>query len=266
MPYYLIIACALLLLQSMPVQAQAAVGGHEIDYQADGQTMKGYLAYDDSIKGKRPGVIVVHEWWGVNDYARHRANMLARLGYVALAVDMYGDGRLAANPADAAKFSRQVSGNMAVARQRFAAGMRVLREHPSVDSSRIAAIGYCFGGGIVLQMARQGLDLKGVVSFHGSLRTENPARPGKVKARILVCNGGADKLSSMEDITGFIKEMVHAGVDFEFHSFPGALHSFTNPAADLLAKKFNLPIGYQKKADEESWREMQDFLKAVFDE
>ncbi len=133
-----------------------------------------------------------------------------------------------------------------------------------MDGSRIAAIGYCFGGGIVLQMAREGLDLKGVVSFHGSLRTEAPARPGMVKARILVCNGGADKFSSMADITGFIKEMVDAGADFEFHSFPGALHSFTNPAADQLAQKFKLPIGYQKKADEESWREMQDFLKAVF--
>lgn len=263
MLYYLVIASVLFF---QCITAQAAVVGHETDYQAAGQTMKGYLVYDDSIKGKRPGVIVVHEWWGLNDYARKRAKMLARLGYVALAVDMYGAGRQAAHPVDAAKFSGEVWANMAAARERFAAGMKVLQKHPEVDRSRIAAIGYCFGGGIVLQMAREGMDLKGVVSFHGSLKTEEPARRGKVKARILVCNGGADKFSSMEDITGFITEMVNAGVDFEFHSFPGALHSFTNPGADLLAEKFKLPIGYQKKADEESWQEMQDFLKAVFSE
>lgn len=258
---YLLLICIFLL---QVTAAQAAIVGEETTYKAGEQLLKGYLAYDDSLKGDRPAVLVVHEWWGLNEYARKRAEMLAGLGFVALAVDMYGDGRQADHPGEAGKFAAAVRSNMEVARQRFAAAMQVLQQHPGVDGSRIAAIGYCFGGGIVLQMARDGMDLKGVVSFHGSLKPSTMAAPGKVKARILVCNGGADKLIPMEDITAFIKEMVAAGVDFEFHSFPGALHSFTNPGADLLAEKFNIAIGYQKKADEESWRELQDFLRAVF--
>lgn len=259
--------CSLLLMCFFLLQAtavHAAIVGEETTYRAGDQILKGYLAYDDSLEGKRPAVLVVHEWWGLNEYARMRAEMLAQLGYVALAVDMYGDGKQADHPEEAAEFAAEVHSNMTAARQRFAAAMEVLKKQPGVDGSRIAAIGYCFGGGIVLQMAREGMDLRGVVSFHGSLKASSPATPGRIKARILVCNGGADKFNPMEVITEFIKEMVDAGADFEFHSFPGALHSFTNPGADLLAEKFKLPIGYQKKADEESWLEMQNFLKAVF--
>jgi dienelactone hydrolase len=207
---------------------------------------------------------VVHEWWGLNDYARKRAEMLAQAGYVALAVDMYGEGKTAGHPDEAGKFSAAVKANLPEARKRFLAGMEVLKGNPFTDPTRIAAIGYCFGGGMVLQMARDGLDLKGVVSFHGTLDTNEPAKAGAIKAEILVFHGGADKFIPMEAIQAFIKEMTEAGADFTFHSFPGALHSFTNPGADELGKKFKLPLAYQAKADQDSWRETMAFFARIF--
>lgn len=252
------------LLASGLEAAQAAVVGKDVEYAAGGQPLKGYLAYDDALSGKRPGILVVHEWWGQNEYARKRARMLASLGYVALAVDMYGNGRQAAHPDEASKFAAEVRKNMKVGRERFSAAMELLRKQPQVDAGQIAAIGYCFGGGIALQMARDGLDLKGVVSFHGSLATDAPAEKGNVKAEILVCNGGADKLVPMEQIQAFIKEMVAADVLFKFNSYPGALHSFTNPDADRLAAEFKLPIGYNARADRLSWQDMQCFFRQIF--
>jgi len=244
--------------------AQGAVVGKEVIYQADGVNLKGYLAYDDSISGRRPGVIVVHEWWGLNDYAHRRAEMLAGAGYTALAVDMYGDGRQADHPDEAGKFATEVSKNLPLERKRFLAGLEVLKNDSHTDPTRLAAIGYCFGGGVVLQMARDGVDLKGVVSFHGELGTSEPAKPGVIKAVILVESGGADKFTPPQVVHDFIKEMTAAEADFTFHSLPGALHSFTNPDADRLGKKFNLPLAYQEKADRESWREMLDLFTRIF--
>jgi dienelactone hydrolase len=226
--------------------------------------MNGYMAYDDSTSAKRPGVLVVHEWWGHNEYARLRARMLAELGYVALAVDMYGGGKKADHPEDAGKFATEVRRNLPAAKKRFMAAMQVLKKHPLVDPNSIAAIGYCFGGGVVLQMARQGLDLDAVVSFHGSLATDNPAKPGTVKARILICDGADDKLVSPEQIQAFHLEMRAAGVKYKFVSYPGAKHSFTNPDADTYAEKFNIPLGYNAEADKRSWYDMQNFLQESF--
>jgi dienelactone hydrolase len=245
-------------------QAQAAVVGKEISYRADDVELKGYIAYDDTLKIKRPGVIVVHEWWGHNPYVRKRADLLAAAGYVALAVDMYGDGRQATHPDEAGKFATEVRNNLPMARKRFLAGMEVLKANPMTDSDKLAAIGYCFGGGVVLQMARDGVDLKGVVSFHGALDGGEPAKPGAVKAEVLVFNGGADKFTPLETIQTFIKEMIGAEADFSFHSLPGAMHSFTNPDADRLGDEFKLPLAYQEKADKESWREMLAFFNRIF--
>jgi dienelactone hydrolase len=241
-----------------------AVKGEPVSYNTGELTFNGYLAYDDSISTKRPGILVVHEWWGHNEYARQRARMLAELGYVALAVDMYGSGKKAEHPEDAGKFAAEVRQNLPAAKKRFLAAMQILKDHPLVDQTHIAAIGYCFGGTVVLQMARQGLDLDAVVSFHGALATDNPAVPGAVKARILVCDGADDKLVPPGQIKMFFMEMKKAGVDFKFVSYPGAKHSFTNPDADTYAKKFNLPIGYNAEADKRSWQDMQDFLEESF--
>lgn len=242
----------------------AAVKGEEVEYSSEGVTMKGYIAYDDAVEGKRPGILVVHEWWGHNEYARKRARMLAELGYTALAVDMYGDGKTAAHPEDAGAFSGEVFKNMPVARARFLAATELLKNHETVDAGRIGAIGYCFGGGIVLAMARMGVDVQGVVSFHGSLGTQSPAQPGTVKAKVLVCNGAADPFVPKEDIDAIKKEMNDANVDFTFKSYKGAKHSFTNPEATEKGKKFNLPLEYNAKADKDSWSDMKSFFKKVF--
>jgi len=244
--------------------ADTKIKGETVEYKFQDVVMKGYLAYDESIQGKRPGILVVHEWWGLNDYARRRARMLAELGYTALAVDMYGDGKQAMHPEDAKKFSSEVSKNFDVAKTRFLAAMDFLKQQGTVDPTRIAAIGYCFGGGIVLNMARQGIDLKGVASFHGSLTAVKPAQPGQVKAKVLVLHGGDDKFIPQEQIDAFKQEMKSAGADFQFISYPGALHSFTSPEADELGKRFGMAIAYHAEADKKSWDEMKGFLKTIF--
>jgi dienelactone hydrolase len=241
------------------------IKGETVEYSVQGVVMKGYLAYDEHIQGKRPGVLVVHEWWGVNDYVRRRARMLAELGYAALALDMYG-GKVATNPADAQKFAGEIRDNFDLAKARFMGGLDFLKSQPVVDPTRIAAIGYCFGGGIVLNMAREGVDLKGVVSFHGGLAPVKPAQKGAVKARILVLHGEADTTSTPEQVAAFKKEMDAAGADYRFISYPGAKHAFTNPDADAAAREYNLPIGYNADADKQSWEEMRAFFKEIFAE
>ena len=244
--------------------ALAAVKGEEVQYQDDGVTLKGYLAYDDAIKDKRPGILVVHEWWGHNDYTRKRARMLAEMGYTALAVDMYGDGKQANHPEDAKKFSGALFADHAVLRARFQAAEKFLKKHKTVDRKRIGAIGYCLGGGVVLEMARAGENLVGVASFHGGLGTPSPAQKGKVKAQVLVLNGAADSFVTAEQIENFKKEMETAGVKYRFINYPGAKHSFTNPDADKYAEQFKMPIAYNAEADKQSWAEMSKFFDGLF--
>lgn len=257
------------IVAGMFMMANAAVAaenivGRNVEYTAGGVTMKGYLAYDEKIQGRRPGMLVVHEWWGQNAYVRHRARMLAKLGYTALALDMYGEGRTAQHPDDAAKFSSEVMKNFPVAKERFLAALAYLKKEPTVDPDRIAAIGYCFGGGVVLNMARQGADLKGVASFHGSLAVIKPDQPTSIKAAVRVYNGADDKFSTPEQIAALKKEMADRKVNFKFVNYPGAKHAFTNPEATEMGKKFNMPIAYNAKADKESWADMQQFLKEIF--
>ncbi len=236
----------------------------EVNYSSDGTPLKGFLVYDGNTQGKRPGVIVVHEWWGLNQYARHRAEMLAKLGYIALAIDMYGNGKTAEHPDNAGKFAMAVMQQMDTARARFDAGLNLLKEEPETDTNNIAAIGYCFGGGIVLRMGIEGADLKGVVSFHGDLPTEPVKNPAAVKAKFLVCNGADDPFNPEKKVNTFKKVMDTAGLDYKLINYPGAEHSFTNSAADSLGKKFNLPLAYNKEADEKSWAAMQNFFKGIF--
>ncbi len=245
------------------VFAEPKIAGKTVEYSAQGVVMKGYLAYDENVKGKRGGVLVVPEWWGLNDYARRRARMLAELGYTALAVDMYGEGKVATTPDEAGKLSSEAMKSFDVTKGRFLAALDFLKRQPTVDPNRVAAIGYCFGGGVVLNMTRQGVDLKGVVSFHGSLDAVKPAQPGSVKAKVLVLTGGADKFVPPDQVEAFKKEMNSAGADVNVVSYPGALHSFTNPDATELGKKFSMPIAYNAKADEASWAEMKGFFQKI---
>lgn len=245
--------------------ATAAVKGEEVKYKAGSVNLKGYIAYDDSVKGKRPGVIVVHEWWGHNEHARNQARRLAALGYTALAVDMFGDGKKAEHPDDAKKFSSALTGDATAMKARFEAARDVLGKHKTTDGRQLAAIGYCMGGYVTLEMARAGQDLKGVATFHGNIGTGNPAQAGKVKARVLVMNGADDPFVKPETIEAFKKEMETAKVKYKFVNYPGAKHSFTNPDADANARKFDMPaLAYNAIADNESWAELERFLKEIF--
>ena len=242
----------------------AAVSGKAVTYKANGLTMKGYLASDSAVKGKRPAVLVVHEWWGHDDYARTRARKLAELGYTALAVDMYGAGKQAHDPDHAKAMATAVRQDPTGAKQRFDAALAFLKKQPTVDSNNIAAIGYCFGGSVVLNMARAGMDLKGVASFHGNLSTDAPAQKGQVKAKVLVLTGADDPMAPSEQVAKFEQEMKEAGVDYRVVSYPGAKHSFTNPAADKYGEKFKMPLAYNAEADKASWDELKGFLQQVF--
>lgn len=262
----IIIAAAVLTVIAAAVEPAPAFGKivtKNVSYSSGGTALKGYLAYDPAIKGKRPAVLVVHEWWGLNDYTRMRARMLAGLGYVAFAVDMYGNGRQAKHPDDAMKFSGEVMKNFAVARARFQAAVDYLKKQPNTDPDRIAAIGYCFGGGMVLNMARHDAGLKAAVSFHGNLAAVEPAGPGTVKAKLLVLNGADDPFTTAEQIDQFKKEMDQAGADYTFINYPGAKHAFTNPAATGYGKKFKLPLAYNATADNKSWKAMKEFFALV---
>lgn len=234
-----------------------------VTYSGDGVTMNGYVVYDDSLQGPRPAVLVVHEWWGQNDYSRSRARQLADLGYIAMAVDMYGDGKQADSPDSAQKLATPFYMDPEMAKRRFDAAYNKLKTFPQTDSAKIAAIGYCFGGAQVLNMAKMGADLVGVVSFHGNL-TVVPAKKDLLKAEVFVCHGGNDSFVPQAEVDKFKKEMDSIGAKYYVKVYPGATHAFTNPAADEKARKYNMPIAYNASADSASWKDMKEFFNNIF--
>jgi predicted methyltransferase/dienelactone hydrolase len=238
--------------------------GEDVTYYAGDVALKGYLAWDSSREGPRPGIIVVHEWWGHNEYARTRARALAELGYTALAIDMYGNGKTADHPKDAGAFAQEATKDTAVAIARFNAGLELLKAHQTTDPNRTAAIGYCFGGSVVLNMARAGADLDVVASFHGMLGAPAPAKPGATLAKVLVATGEADPMVPPEQVAAFEQEMRQAGVSYEVVKYPGAQHAFTNPAATDNGKRFGLPLAYDAAADADSWKRLQELLASTF--
>jgi dienelactone hydrolase len=234
-----------------------------VSYSADTVTMNGFVAYDSAGTGKLPVVLIVHEWWGLNDYIKSRARQLADLGYLAMAVDMYGNGRLADNPELAGQMATPFYKDPAMAKTRFDAALAYVSALPAADTTRIAAIGYCFGGTQVLNMAKLGSPLKGVVSFHGGLAGV-PADKNLLKAAVLVCHGEADSFVPAAEVAQFKKQMDSIGADFTFKSYPNATHAFTNPGATEKGKKFNMPIEYNAAADSSSWNEMKAFFGRIF--
>ena len=238
--------------------SEAAVVTKVVDYDFDGVKLKGFLAYDDALKGKQPGVLVVHEWWGLNDYAKDRCKKLAELGYVAFAVDMYGDGKSVDHPDDARKMSGLVRENVKVWRGRAEAGLKQLKAQPNVDGDKIAAIGYCFGGSTCLQLAYSGADLKAVATFHAALPTPTEAEAKAIKPKMLICHGDADAFIPADAIKNFKAALDKAGTKYEFIGYKDVVHSFTVPEAD----KHNIKgMKYDKAADEDSWKRMRALFK-----
>lgn len=237
-----------------------------ITYSHDGTEMRGFVAWDGALPGPRPLVLVVHEWWGCNDYAHRRATMLAELGYTGLAVDMYGGGRTAANPDEAGEMMNALLADTTVLRGRFEAALNEGLSLDSVDPGRAAAIGYCMGGGIVLHMARYGCDLAAVASFHGALRLAvAPEGEGdEVTARLAVYHGEADEFVTAADVSDFLAEVEKARADCLFTLMPGCTHGFTNPEASVRGEKYGLPLRYDERADRASWDHMQLLLETAF--
>lgn len=238
--------------------------GKEISYSCDGVEHKGFLAWDADSPGIRPGIMVIHEWWGVTDYIRQRCNMLAGIGYCAMAVDMYGQGYTADNPDAAGAAMNGVLGDMQSGTQRLRVGYETLLAQDQIDKEQTAAIGYCFGGAMVLHMARLGMPLDAVVSFHGALGSFHTPHAGDVKARILVCHGAEDAMVTMDDVAAFKVEMENARADHDVMVLAGAQHGFSNPDADVNGRKYGLPLGYSDSADQASWEAMLNLFSVVW--
>lgn len=241
--------------------AQAEVRTQLVEYKQGNTVLEGYLAYDDEIKGKRPGVMIVHEWTGIGPYVQQRARQLAKLGYVAFAADIYGKGVRPKNEQEAAAQAKIYRSDRQLLRDRAQAGLRVLQQNQLTERNKIAAIGYCFGGGTVLELARSGADVAGVVSFHGNLDTPNPKDAQNIKAKVLVLHGGADPLVPMEQVTAFYNEMNQADADWKMIVYGNAVHSFTNPEAGNDPKD---GVAYNAEADRESWAATQRFFAEIF--
>jgi dienelactone hydrolase len=251
-------------VSTTPAADTSGMKEETISFPSDSANLQAFVVYNDSVKGKRPAVIVVPEWWGLNEYPKKRARMLAKLGYVAMAVDLFGDGKVATTPDSAKAYTSPFYHDPQKAKRRIDSAIAKLKTYDNVDTSAIGAIGYCFGGGVLLNTARLGdADLKGVVSFHGSL-LGTPARKDLLRTKILVCHGNADKSITPDQVAEFKKQMDSIGASYTFIGYDSATHAFTNPESDVNAQKFHMPIAYNPKADTASWDAMKDFFRNVF--
>ena len=232
-----------------------------IEYKDGDVTLKGEIYYDDAMDGKRPGVLVVHEWWGLNDYAKKRAEMLAEMGYVAFAADMYGDNKVTTHAKDAGAWKNQITSNVEAWQNRANLGLDVLKNHKLTDNDKTAAVGYCFGGATVIQMAYAGSDVNGVVSFHGSLPAASESQAKSIKTDILIAHGNADSFVPAEQVSTFRAALDNAGVNYQFNDYDGAKHAFTNPGAGEYGIE---ALAYNEEADKRSWQAMQDFFAKIF--
>jgi dienelactone hydrolase len=240
-----------------------AIKTENVDYSGDAVTMKGFVAYNEDTIASKPVVLILPEWWGIGDYTRGRAKQLAELGYVAFAVDMYGDGKTAETPDEAGKLATPFYTSATLGKARFDAAMEKIKTYKFADMNKVAAIGYCFGGAMVLNMARAGEPLKGVVSFHGNL-IGNKLDKNLLKAEVLVCHGDDDKFVLPDEVAIFKKQMDSVGASYVFKNYAGATHAFSNPAATEKGKKYNIPVAYNAAADTASFNEMKVFFEKIF--
>jgi dienelactone hydrolase len=255
----LLVALAAMLVAA-PRLARAEMQTKTVTYELDGITLVGFVAYDDALSGPRPGILVVHQWMGLSDYEKDRARMLAELGYVAFCADIYGQGVRPQNYEEAAAQAGKFRADRTLMRARAQAGLGELKAQPLVDPTRTAAIGYCFGGGVVLELARSGADLSAVVSFHGNLDTPNPADAANIKCKVLACHGAADPHVPLDQVVAFANEMNAAGVDWELNMYGNAVHSFTDWGA---GDDTSQGAAYNEAADLRSWADMQQLFAEV---
>ena len=251
----------ILIIVIWVISVHAELRTEVVEYTHGDALLGGYLTYDDAVKGKRPGVLVVHEWWGLNDYIKKRSDKLAKLGYIAFAVDMYGKGVRAQDAQKAGELASIYLKDRQLMRARVNAGLEILKKNNLTDSKRLAAIGYCFGGTTVLELARSGADVAGVVSFHGGLTTLNPADAKNIKTKVLVLHGADDPFISKEQVFDFQDEMRKGVVDWQMVFYGGAEHSFTNPEANGYGIK---GVAYNEKADKRSWEAMKALFLEIF--
>lgn len=241
----------------------ASIKEEAITYTSGNTTYNGYVAFDSTSDAKRPVVLVVHEWWGLTEYPRRRARELAQLGYLAMAVDMYGNGKIASNPEEALKTATTLYQDPQGAKAILTAALDKAKSFPQADTSKTAAIGYCFGGSMVLNAAKLGADFDGVVSFHGGLEGVPPNKD-LLKAKILVLHGEADSFVPDAQVAAFKQGLDSVGADYEVKTYPNATHAFTNPESDKNAKEFNMPVRYNGAADTASWNDMKSFFHKIF--
>lgn len=246
-----------------PAMKEPKLKEEMVSYPLDSSTRNNFIVYDENLEGKRPVVYVIHEWWGLNDYTKMRARELAKLGYFAVAIDMYGDGKMGPDPDAAGKLATPFYMKPEMAKPVFEAAMEKTKSFPQADVSKAAAIGYCFGGAQVLNLAKMGEDLKGVVSFHGNL-TVVPANKDLLKAQVLVCHGAVDPFVPETEVQQFKKQMDSIGAKYTFKAYAGATHAFTNPQATELGEKFKIPVKYDAAADSASWNDMKTFFAEIF--
>ncbi len=256
---------SLILLTLIPFfgHAKSKIVWKTVTYKApDNITCKGYVAYDAKRKGKLPVILVVHEWWGCNDYALKRAMMLAELGYFAMAVDLYGDGKVATNPTEAQALTAPFYQNPKLALVRLEAAKEELKKQDRANTDNISAVGYCFGGSMVLNSVGLGMNLKAAVAFHPSLNGIFPPREGN-PCRVLICHGKSDVFVKNEDVLSYRSSLDKAHINYKFFEYENATHAFTNPASTETGKKFNMPIAYNEEADKKSWQDMKEFLGSL---
>lgn len=235
----------------------------DFDYSFDSTKYEGFLAYDSTTNARRPAILILPEWWGLNDYPKKRAEQLASMGYVALALDLYGNRTVAETPDRARALTTPFYAEPYLAKRNIEAALKIIKSNPLVDSSKIAVIGYCFGGAMALNFSRIGEPVAAVVSFHGGLKNLIPVTK-EIKAQVLVCNGEDDKGVSQDDINWFKRAMDSVGAKYIFKSYPNAVHGFTNPEATVMGEKFSLPIAYNAEADSTSWADMKSFFDTIF--
>jgi dienelactone hydrolase len=262
--YTILVVCILSLASiSCMKKTRPMINEETVTYKVDTNVLKGFAAYPEDSTIKHPAIIIVHEWWGMNDYVKSRARQLANLGYVAFAADMFGNGKVASDPKQATEFTGPFYKDPHLAIAYIDAALKEVKKYKQTDVNNIAAIGYCFGGYIVLNAAKLGADLKGIVSFHGGLGGV-PADKSLLKAKLLICHGDSDKFVSQKDVDAFRRQMDSIKADYTYKSYANATHAFTNPASTETGKKFKMPIEYNAKADTDSWNDMLTFFKQIF--